>query len=564
MPKPRTFQQVIEKAFQATYPVDGIDASGIKRLDEWSIDQVYIAHPITRVTSFLGLPNRAHHGSFGLPTKPSWANIGKNFIGWRDDASILLNVLLIPVMVPLNIVSTPIKFAVNILKLLTEFLPQVVGESCALAAAKILHKQGEILEEAKEANQLKEGMANKDLNKSGLGNAAINILLSSVFYGLKFGAWLAKLACLAGRAITSPFKSARETYNWGARDDDGWLGRTKGVLAATVTLAFSSMVYAILFPFTANIIFTNILPAVLPHIPTAITYAAAWLARAVTPVLTAIGTPFTPALTAIGKLFGIAAASPASYGLALGLIPLGNVVNIIGRKISEAWSRLGAVPRNIFFNFDRGQEEAPRVDQPQSEPKNHQTEKPNPNAKKASNASSGDDSSLITTSLSSKSEDQGPEALNGYGSADSTGGRDDAKAAADTKAADTKAAENDDDQPGLKKVSSTRALIDQFESAAAAAAKPTTDHPASTLPTSNGSNGSFDGVLSGFENGVSQTQGPTFFADNGTVHQPTIPTRIMLNADVMMYGVKQQPAANDDGRPVNEEAQPPFGMAKGQ
>ena len=110
----------------------------------------YRFHPLILMTSFLGWPNRVHMGE----EISVWKMI-KNLCGWEDFKSTgrnIFNILKMPVVLPFNLAMVAFTTARNIVKLVTEFLPAVLANCCALAAKRakkasktaktFLHSQG--------------------------------------------------------------------------------------------------------------------------------------------------------------------------------------------------------------------------------------------------------------------------------------------------------------------------------------------------------------------------------------------------------------------------------------
>jgi hypothetical protein len=111
------------------YTPDGVElAAKTMNGDEVSFysNIEFIYSPLSTFSSFLGLPNRQLNST----QKQSWRNIYKNFRGWQDNKSQTRNILNAFLMIPLNIVTWPFKFTLNVVKFVAIGIPTIL--SCCL------------------------------------------------------------------------------------------------------------------------------------------------------------------------------------------------------------------------------------------------------------------------------------------------------------------------------------------------------------------------------------------------------------------------------------------------
>ncbi|MFC3909497.1 hypothetical protein ACFORL_10495 [Legionella dresdenensis] len=189
----------------------------------------------TLISSFLGLPN-AKIDRY----EQSFLNIGKNFIGWQPNKSTARLVFNAVFMIPLNTVLTPLKFALNVMKLFTEVAPVVIQNLFAYLAEKAIR------------------LSRYLVNRSALllPLAAISFVTWMAFVGATyyFGA-----LHIIGRSLTSPIDSIRDT----------WHSNTKTwtrFLYTTLHIILIANVYAVALP-----VAIAWLPAVLPVLTPAVT-----------------------------------------------------------------------------------------------------------------------------------------------------------------------------------------------------------------------------------------------------------------------------------------------------
>lgn len=249
--KQRSYPYVL---FGKTYPCDGFNA-----IDDVH-DQAYLEymdHPLTMAMSFLGIPNRP----LSADKKQSATNILKN-IGYA----------------PWGLLFFIPKLAINIVKLVTEFLPFLAAH----ALRDISHdpKRSEIVR----------GLA----------------IAGSLFFDA---------IGIIGRCLTSPVKSMRVGLKLGERLYGAYSTKAKvvGGLLAALSLAVTVAAYVFLFPFVAHLIAPYVATLANTYLPPVVMNAF----LAVSPHLTMLGTAIetmlgvtlTPVATGIAVIIGLAAAT---------------------------------------------------------------------------------------------------------------------------------------------------------------------------------------------------------------------------------------------------------------
>ncbi len=266
----------------------------------------YLTHPLTRATSFLGLPNRCLNNE----GQQSLSNILKNIAGWQEDESDVRrreNRIKTPLAVAWNLATAIPKLAINIAKIGTELLP---GFACFLLMAR--------------AEQAKVNMQNSKGLKSaawGLAYGAATVG-SKLFQGIQF----------VGRAITSPVSGARKAWLLGNQiGGEGVGGKILGGVLAATSIALSAAAYAGIAIAAAPVL----IPVLVSHAPV-IASAVSWIgSNVVAPVLGAVGLSATPLAAGLGAV-------GAAAGLYLSTVAVGLSQGLDGLK--EWWhdSRKGA------------------------------------------------------------------------------------------------------------------------------------------------------------------------------------------------------------------------------
>jgi hypothetical protein len=245
-------KEIFKKTFLDVYRPDGVDP--LQRVED--LDEEYTLK-ISTIFSFLfGLPNR----NLGLSAAK---NLLYNFIGWQDDVTAarkIINAVLMPVMIALNLIALPAKSLINIAKFFTEFLPAALFE-IGLQCIEVF-------------DNLKSGNGDR-VNKLVAGLLVVPMLalvsMMLIFLILKS----------ISRAITSPITSVKIAWNIHKLNKF-----QRGTLAALSTI-ITFTVYAVFFPLAAFIA-GAVIPFVASHLPVAIVNAISVISQAVAPILTVI------------------------------------------------------------------------------------------------------------------------------------------------------------------------------------------------------------------------------------------------------------------------------------
>jgi|GEM_PF-1747469 len=312
--------------------------------------------PSTAITTFLGLPNRSlfldgdtveiidnNNKMKAIPKSGELMNVVKNFFGWQPNKSLPRNFFNFLLVTPINLITTPFKFALNVLKLGTEVLPA------------FLHKLsifiGYNLKDA--AKQL---YANRALSLSGatfFSLAALIIIPAVVMEYARYPLWA---AYMLGRSLTSPIDSLRDTWKtntgWG-RDADGdrFKKSTPRAIALTALhLLVIAGVYTIALPVLSQALIGLLLPILAVSLPSSVFIAVFKVVNAITPALTAISKVALPLanivlleLTRLTGLNAIAASMPALAGFGavagIGLGLVGTGLNKLVNQFREWWHK---------------------------------------------------------------------------------------------------------------------------------------------------------------------------------------------------------------------------------
>lgn len=140
------FIYYLKESFNESYYPDGYDPSrgtlngemyyeGTNGLNDQRC-KTFIDHSLTKLSSFLGLPNRLLDYAEGQ----SWLNLVRNFFGWQKGSSKVQLVINALIMLPLNIIFTPVKFAINLVKFVTEVATSTLSDYCLYSLTKPLTK----------------------------------------------------------------------------------------------------------------------------------------------------------------------------------------------------------------------------------------------------------------------------------------------------------------------------------------------------------------------------------------------------------------------------------------
>jgi len=333
-----TFISRVKQVVYETFAPDGVDyvlktqngRRDVYRLGGAESSFSFRKRPLTLITSFLGLPNRLLKG-----TDQSFLNLVKNFVGWRPDTSIFKLFLFALIVTPINLLTTPLKFALNITKLVTEVLPAILHLLVVYSGVSNLGKR---------LQAYGKNLANRQITAEtsfSYAKFALGYYLEKLGALLKVAVILPTyLLYFIGRNLTSPIDSIRDTWYLDT-PKDGRLNRparTREYVLTALHVAFIFMLYSIALPLTVKLLATNVLPYISSHLPPVLLAAFNNLGTFFAPILSKIGV-VTLELSRGASLFlvdklgltAIAAAMPEIAGLgavaAFGLISVGNVIN---------------------------------------------------------------------------------------------------------------------------------------------------------------------------------------------------------------------------------------------
>lgn len=241
----KSLTEILKTTFVYTYPSDGFDPINM-RLNGKKIVvgdgrlRNYLFHPVTMLTSFLGLPNYR----FLYERTPTVENILLNFVGWKPEVSTAKKVIngfkVLPIMAWHTINIIP-KLLLNVVKLVTEFLP--------LALAKIVDEK---------RNDLAASIASqKQISKKSRRQSA-KLFFSQVGFGIySLGFYLLRTVHFIGRAVTSPINGMRGAYALGKNlfkkdKKTPLIGKVVGGALALLSLAITTVAYVFAFPIVAK------------------------------------------------------------------------------------------------------------------------------------------------------------------------------------------------------------------------------------------------------------------------------------------------------------------------
>ncbi|MFC3908362.1 hypothetical protein ACFORL_04640 [Legionella dresdenensis] len=223
-----------------TYPADGVD--DIKKTINGD-EKRYIGNPYrvrfkTLLTSFLGLPNR----QFDKESEPEILN---NFMGWNPGHSRWKNILTALFAIPLNVVITPSRLVVNLVKAVTELVPGLtyfalqalllLTESAGKGLSRLFGKPGEII-----------------------GYVVLGLIQLLLYAAMA----VTLLAYTVGQAFTSPIEFIRGIYETVKGSN---LAYKAIFMFAAVGLVMA--VYGTAFAFAWPVVVTKILPGAIAQLP---------------------------------------------------------------------------------------------------------------------------------------------------------------------------------------------------------------------------------------------------------------------------------------------------------
>lgn len=230
---------------------------------------------------FLGFPAENIKNS-----EQSATNLVRNMFGWRATKNsswleIGVNVVFAPLTFVWNLVKIIPRFALNIAKLVTEFLP-----SLAINALE------NIAEANKESNRAK-------------------------FYLAKTASFALQSVRFITRAVTSPIANIKAAYQRGQElVGPGTGGKVLGAVLGFVSGLITAATYLILFPIAIKAIAAHVVPHIASQLPAAVVPHLDKLGAAVHTV----GSVVTSAFSSAGATFTGLAAFAAVAGVATNLI----------------------------------------------------------------------------------------------------------------------------------------------------------------------------------------------------------------------------------------------------
>lgn len=244
-----------------------------------SEEAAYLVHPLTRFTSFLGLPNRKLNGC----KEQSLSNVVKNFFGWEDhvsDTKKTVNVLKALLVVPFHIVKVALTTPFNIIRLVTEFFPYTFALLCE-----------------SRANQLAKIGRTKRLTVA----QSMELTLARIG-SMFFKYWV----LLIGKALTDPLhtprlaiKNIREELKKQSKERSS-LNIAKNVFFGTLNLAITIAAIA-LFPFAIKALAVPLLN----YLPSSVLAASKAVISFLSPLLQSMGNFSLPVLSTSLFLTGI-------------------------------------------------------------------------------------------------------------------------------------------------------------------------------------------------------------------------------------------------------------------
>lgn len=276
----RSILRTIPNLFNMIYPADGVD--NIKQTINGSHEAFHSAYgnnfrkdSLTKLSSFLGLPNRQLH----IESSQSIRNLLENFSGGFGKKSDTTNAI----MIPLNIVLTSLRFLLNIVKLITEFAPGLLLVTVIILMMKIFKG----LENPTENILRRLGISHHYLDKNilaGLGFVLIFplILTSALLY-------------LGGCCLTSSYESMKAAWHFGAEV----IGKDIrspiwGFVFLGIVIATTIVVNIFALPWAVKFLVAYALPRITPVLPQFIVNGIEKLGAIIKPVLTVVGNALAP------------------------------------------------------------------------------------------------------------------------------------------------------------------------------------------------------------------------------------------------------------------------------
>ena len=294
-------KQIILANIDKTFPPDGVDLieetlNGSKEAFKSDEGKAYITQPLTRFSSFLGLPNRKLHKK----AEQSWAMIGENFLGTQETANAKRLRLRLAIMLPLNVLATPLRLATNILKIATEIVPGVLADIIDKLQMRIISDWSNLLIYTVESTSFPWNLL--------FGLLLVTLIFVFVPIGLlKF---LSKSIYLSGCCLTSAFETLRSAWQFGINSR---FGKPLAYFLCGACILTSIIMMGFALPLAAKLFAAKVVTIIAQHLPNVILNSIDKVAHFVTPALTAIGKVFSDViLVFVSSSFNI----PFIFGLA--------------------------------------------------------------------------------------------------------------------------------------------------------------------------------------------------------------------------------------------------------
>lgn len=306
-----------------TYPIDGNVASTTQLVtakgELLSIKDLTDTDVKLRLSVFLLLT------IFGLPSRlGDMKQIVRNFFGGWDSIEFgyegkrFWNFLLLPVKVivifSVKLLGICIKIFINMYKIFTEFLPELILNVTGKWIGKLLRDLTTTREEAHQAELLN-------------GQYSwLSVILSHIlgFIGFVFLLpvhYIARMWGFFGEAMTSPEKSARNAWEFGARVRPQALGYVLGTLGAALCITVTSVLWMIAMPLAISEF-----ARIYPDVTSILALIAQW-----------------PVITSILAKFGIAVNSAfitiESLTVFAIIAPILTICSRIADELSNGWAR---------------------------------------------------------------------------------------------------------------------------------------------------------------------------------------------------------------------------------
>lgn len=328
-PVPRVeIESIFTGSFLKTYGFDGYVpstthitmANGAENtFDSLNDDESYFLLPWV-ILNFFGIPSR--------PGEDYWQIIRNFFGGWDSlwpfgftiEGKRFWNILALPfklgVILPLKLIGIPFKLALNIVKLFTEFLPELIVNYTGLAVL--------LLAQDPNADSMPGLIANLILR------FLVILLVAIVHYA-------ARIVSVLGTAFTSPEKSARDAWEFGRSLDVPVLGTIFGALGAAISIAITTLLWTIALPFAVNQILV-LIPQLVPLLTTIsqwpIVSSCLNMAQGIYSVLPAA---FSTVGSALSTAFGVSINSLV-LTVTVSIATIGGLATAIGGRITDTLS----------------------------------------------------------------------------------------------------------------------------------------------------------------------------------------------------------------------------------